>query len=63
MRLLCCLPDLRRVALTAAHFGCPRSDKTQGEWVKAFITALEELKKYVMKFHTTGVAWNPKVSI
>ncbi|CED84606.1 Adenylate cyclase-associated protein (CAP/Srv2p) [Phaffia rhodozyma] len=36
------------------------SDKTQVEWVRSFINALEELRKYIMQYHTTGLAWNPK---
>lgn len=27
-------------------------------WAKSFITLLDELRKYVMKYHTTGLAWN-----
>ncbi|KAF8061566.1 adenylate cyclase associated N terminal-domain-containing protein [Lyophyllum atratum] len=30
------------------------------EWVKAFISILDETKKYVMEYHTTGLVWNPK---
>ncbi|KAL5511525.1 SRV2 [Sanghuangporus vaninii] len=30
------------------------------EWVRAWISLLEEQRKYVMEFHTTGLAWNPK---
>lgn len=32
------------------------------EWVRAWLSLLEEQRKYVMEFHTTGLAWNPKVS-
>lgn len=32
------------------------------EWARAFIALLEELRAYVMEFHTTGLVWNPKVS-
>lgn len=32
------------------------------EWVRAWISLLEEQRKYVMEFHTTGLVWNPKVS-
>ncbi|KAH8833527.1 adenylate cyclase associated N terminal-domain-containing protein [Flagelloscypha sp. PMI_526] len=28
------------------------------EWVRAFTAVLEELRKYVVEFHTTGVTWN-----
>ncbi|EJU05526.1 hypothetical protein DACRYDRAFT_92799 [Dacryopinax primogenitus] len=30
------------------------------EWVKAFSELLEELRKYVQEYHTTGLAWNIK---
>ncbi|KAK4703622.1 adenylyl cyclase-associated protein, partial [Phenoliferia sp. Uapishka_3] len=30
------------------------------EWARSFINLLEELRKYVMQYHTTGVSWNPK---
>lgn len=39
------------------------SDKTQVEWIKSYINALEELRKYIMQHHTTALAWNPKVSL
>ncbi|KAI0695433.1 adenylate cyclase associated N terminal-domain-containing protein [Cerioporus squamosus] len=29
------------------------------EWVKGYIALLEELRKYVMEYHTTGLVWNP----
>lgn len=31
------------------------------EWVRAFIGLLEELRKYIVEHHTTGLSWNPKV--
>lgn len=36
------------------------TDKTHVEWTRAFIKLLETLKTYVLKTHTTGLAWNPK---
>lgn len=39
------------------------SDKTQVEWIKSYINALEELRKYIMQFHTTALTWTPKVSV
>lgn len=36
------------------------TDKTHVEWSRSFTSLLDEMKAYVMKFHTTGVAWNPK---
>ncbi|OBZ75884.1 Adenylyl cyclase-associated protein [Grifola frondosa] len=35
-------------------------DPKHAEWVKGYISLLEELKKYVMEYHTTGLVWNPK---
>jgi hypothetical protein len=61
---------LTRSVLTArCHTPClpsvhlSRSDKSQVDWVKAFIGALEELRKYIMQFHTTALTWNPKVRL
>lgn len=34
----------------------------QIEWARSFVNLLEELRKYVMQYHTTGLAWNAKVS-
>ncbi|KAI0050050.1 hypothetical protein FA95DRAFT_1677076 [Auriscalpium vulgare] len=30
------------------------------EWVKAHAAILDDMKKYVLEFHTTGLVWNPK---
>ncbi|KAK7689122.1 hypothetical protein QCA50_007813 [Cerrena zonata] len=35
-------------------------DPKHVEWARAFIALLEELRAYVMDFHTTGLVWNPK---
>ncbi|KAI0373302.1 cyclase-associated protein [Pilatotrama ljubarskyi] len=35
-------------------------DPKHAEWVKAYIGLLEEMRKYVMEHHTTGLTWNPK---
>ncbi|KZT52455.1 hypothetical protein CALCODRAFT_441550 [Calocera cornea HHB12733] len=35
-------------------------DPIHKEWVKSFGDLLETLRKYVMEYHTTGLAWNPK---
>eukprot|EP00092_Neocalanus_flemingeri_P107827 GFUD01138398.1.p1 GENE.GFUD01138398.1~~GFUD01138398.1.p1 ORF type:complete len:456 (+),score=129.09 GFUD01138398.1:39-1406(+) len=35
-------------------------DRTHVDWVKAWVSTLAELQTYVKKFHTTGLAWNPK---
>lgn len=35
-------------------------DPRHGEWVKGYSGLLEELRKYVMEFHTTGLVWNVK---
>ncbi|GAA6012492.1 hypothetical protein JCM11491_004349 [Sporobolomyces phaffii] len=36
------------------------SNPKQVEWARSFITLLEELRKYIMQHHTTGLTWNPK---
>lgn len=38
-------------------------DKTHVEWVKAFTAIFDDMKKYVMEHHTTGLVWNAKVRI
>ncbi|KAH7107393.1 adenylate cyclase associated C terminal-domain-containing protein [Auriculariales sp. MPI-PUGE-AT-0066] len=35
-------------------------DQKHVDWARSLSSLLEELNKYVMEFHTTGVAWNPK---
>ncbi|POW09405.1 hypothetical protein PSTT_06808 [Puccinia striiformis] len=30
------------------------------EWAKSFVIVLEELRKYIMQYHTTCLVWNPK---
>lgn len=35
-------------------------DKTHVDWVKAWVSTLNELQAYVKKFYTTGLTWNPK---
>ncbi|KAF5386785.1 hypothetical protein D9615_001875 [Tricholomella constricta] len=35
-------------------------DPKHVDWVKALIAILDELRKYVMEYHTTGLTWNPK---
>ncbi|KAI0747648.1 adenylate cyclase associated N terminal-domain-containing protein [Daedaleopsis nitida] len=34
-------------------------DTKHAEWVKGYLSLLEELRKYVMEHHTTGLVWNP----
>ncbi|GJN88596.1 hypothetical protein Rhopal_001562-T1 [Rhodotorula paludigena] len=36
------------------------SNPKQVEWARSFVALLEELRKYVMEWHTTGLTWNPK---
>ncbi|GAA5957589.1 hypothetical protein JCM3765_001446 [Sporobolomyces pararoseus] len=36
------------------------SNPKQVEWARSFISLLEELRKYIMQHHTTGLTWNPK---
>ncbi|RDB24285.1 Adenylyl cyclase-associated protein [Hypsizygus marmoreus] len=35
-------------------------DPKHVEWVKAFLAILDETRKYVMEYHTTGLSWNSK---
>jgi len=35
--------------------------KTQVAWVHAWNTFLKELRVYIKNYHTTDLAWNPKV--
>lgn len=35
-------------------------DKTHVDWVKGWVSTLQELQAYVKKFYTTGLTWNPK---
>ncbi|KAN0127539.1 Adenylate cyclase associated (CAP) N terminal domain containing protein [Lactarius tabidus] len=35
-------------------------DPTHVEWVRAYTAIFDDLKKYVMEYHTTGLYWNPK---
>jgi hypothetical protein len=43
-------------------FFCLRDPK-HVEWVKSFMAVLEEMRKYVMEYYTTGLSWNPKVRL
>ncbi|GAA5878362.1 hypothetical protein JCM16303_002747 [Sporobolomyces ruberrimus] len=36
------------------------SNPKQVEWARSFVSLLEELRKYIMQHHTTGLSWNPK---
>ncbi|GAA5989232.1 hypothetical protein JCM10908_001216 [Rhodotorula pacifica] len=36
------------------------SNPKQVEWARSFVNLLEELRKYIMQHHTTGLTWNPK---
>ncbi|KAI9056890.1 hypothetical protein FKP32DRAFT_1585029 [Trametes sanguinea] len=35
-------------------------DPKHAEWVKAYLGLLEEMRKFIMEHHTTGLVWNPK---
>ncbi|KAI0303480.1 cyclase-associated protein [Multifurca ochricompacta] len=35
-------------------------NKAHVEWVKAFTSIFDDMKKYVMEYHTTGLVWNTK---
>ena len=37
-------------------------DPRHAEWVRGFMAVLDEMKRYVMEYHTTGLVWNPKVN-
>lgn len=39
------------------------SDPKQVEWARSFVAVLDDLKKYVMAHHTTGLSWNASVCI
>lgn len=51
----CCLTHER---LTC---GPVASDPKQIAWARGFVALLDELRKYVLAHHTTGLMWNPKV--
>ncbi|GAA5848515.1 hypothetical protein JCM8547_004536 [Rhodosporidiobolus lusitaniae] len=36
------------------------SNPKQVEWARSFVALLEDLRKYIMEHHTTGLSWNPK---
>lgn len=36
-------------------------DPKHVEWVRAWLGLLEEVRKYVVDFHTTGLVWNANV--
>ncbi|KAI8999016.1 cyclase-associated protein [Trametes punicea] len=35
-------------------------DPKHAEWVKEYVALLEETRKYIIEYHTTGLTWNPK---
>ncbi|TFK42985.1 cyclase-associated protein [Crucibulum laeve] len=35
-------------------------DPKHVEWVRSFAAILEQTRKYIMEYHTTGLVWNPK---
>ncbi len=36
-------------------------DTKHVEWVRGYLGLLTQLQKYVLEYHTTGLAWNAKV--
>lgn len=36
-------------------------DPQHVQWVRAYVAVLDETRKYIMEYHTTGLVWNPKV--
>ncbi|KAG6845183.1 hypothetical protein H0H87_012740 [Tephrocybe sp. NHM501043] len=59
-------PYIGDIKESAAYYGnkimqeYKSKDVKHVEWVKAFLAVLDESKKYVMQYHTTGLTWNPK---
>ncbi|OAV95574.1 hypothetical protein PTTG_08485 [Puccinia triticina 1-1 BBBD Race 1] len=39
---------------------CKETEPKLVEWAKSFVVVLEELRKYIMQYHTTCLVWNPK---
>lgn len=39
----------------------PLRDPKHVEWVRKFLSLLEESRKYNMEYHATGLSWNAKV--
>ncbi|PLW19651.1 hypothetical protein PCANC_08950 [Puccinia coronata f. sp. avenae] len=39
---------------------CKETEPKLVEWAKSFVFVLEELRKYIMQYHTTCLVWNPK---
>ncbi|KAG0144922.1 hypothetical protein CROQUDRAFT_659362 [Cronartium quercuum f. sp. fusiforme G11] len=39
---------------------CKDSEPLLAEWAKSFVVVLEDLRKYIMQYHTTCLVWNPK---
>ena len=37
-------------------------DIRHAEWVRAFVTVMDEMKRYVLENHPTGLVWNASVS-
>jgi adenylyl cyclase-associated protein len=50
----------RHVPSKISQLTLPARDKAHVEWVKAFTAIFDEMKKYVMEYHTTGLVWNAK---
>ena len=51
------------VSFISKHFynSChPDRDQSHVEWVRAYTSIFDDLKKYVMEYHTTGLVWNAK---
>jgi len=39
---------------------CKETEPKLVEWAKSFVVVLEELRQYIMQYHTTCLVWNPK---
>ncbi|KAF5391473.1 hypothetical protein D9757_001946 [Collybiopsis confluens] len=58
-------PHIAEIREQALYYGTrvikdfKEKDARHAEWVFSFSAILEETRKYVMEYHTTGLAWNP----
>ena len=51
----------RHEPLVFPHLLLLGRDKMHVEWVRAFTAIFDDMKQYVMEYHTTGLVWNAKV--
>jgi len=59
-------PYLNEIKDTVVYYGnrvikeYKDKDSRHVDWVRSFVAILEETRKYVMEYHTTGLTWNSK---